>query len=111
MANVFLYLYKYLYKGVDQARYQVQAVGEELNPVKDYIQESYPQDGVVRAGRYEEIAFSDETEGEFPLQEAVENFVDGPQLRLLFVQLIIEDSPALLLWERFKLAISADYLR
>jgi hypothetical protein len=40
--NIFMYLYKYLFKGPDHARFQIETTGEtELNEFEDYIQARY----------------------------------------------------------------------
>ncbi|CAG8463485.1 8766_t:CDS:2, partial [Racocetra fulgida] len=52
--------------------------------------------------------FAIDNEGVFIMKKAVENFYTPLKLRFLFVQLILDSTPALELWEKFNQQLSSD---
>lgn len=76
---------------------------QDLRTIDGVVHETY-QSAARAAGLFEE---SDE--GECAMEEAVADGISGGQLRFLFVLLILEGSPALPMWDRFKDDLARDF--
>lgn len=78
---------------------------EDLRTIDGALHPSF-QEAARAAG-----LFAEENEGLLAMEDAVASMRSPKQLRFLFVMLVVEGSPALDIWDRFKCDLSRDFLR